>query len=85
MLLLLLCATEDDEPDPAWFGADEADADAARKAPRPFAERDQENRPPLLVRQRVTRWAQPGVRRRGTGTVGPGACLPGAVGHAWRN
>ncbi|WP_256123069.1 hypothetical protein [Streptomyces sp. LUP47B] len=27
--LMWLCETEDDEPDPAWFGADEADADAA--------------------------------------------------------
>ncbi|WP_405716952.1 hypothetical protein [Streptomyces sp. NBC_00046] len=30
--LLWLCQTEDNEPEPAWFGADEADTDAAYEA-----------------------------------------------------
>ncbi|MEU6339820.1 hypothetical protein ABZ883_02520 [Streptomyces sp. NPDC046977] len=30
--LMWLCETEEDEPDPAWFGVDEADVDAAYEA-----------------------------------------------------
>ncbi|WP_405914755.1 hypothetical protein [Streptomyces sp. NBC_00728] len=30
--LMWLCETEEDEPDPAWFGVDGADADAAYEA-----------------------------------------------------